>query len=121
LLPLSGQNITVSIGISAPTSNRQFDNVPISVVGLASGYKATLIPPTVTVLVTGPQPIVDVLQASDLQVVVDLSKFGEGKQTVVPVVTVKEGQLLPENLSILPADIDVEIVPVAEATPSPSH
>lgn len=119
LLPLSGQDVTVSIGISAPTANRQFDNVPVSIIGLPSGYQATLVPSTVTVLVTGPQPVVNVLQASDLQVVVDLSKAAEGKQTVVPVVSVKDGQLAADNLSILPADLDVEIVPVAESTPTP--
>jgi YbbR domain-containing protein len=121
LLALSGQNVTVSVGISAPTANRQFDNIPVGVIGLQKDYRAQLSPDRVTVIVTGPQPIVGTLKASDLQVVVDLNGMSAGKQTIVPVVSVVQGKIAAENMSVLPADIDVEVIPQAEATTTPSN
>jgi hypothetical protein len=67
----------------------------------------------VSVLVSGPQPVLDPLTAADIRVVVDLNLLAVGNYTLTPSVSVGQGQLPAENISVLPAEIDVEIAPAA--------
>ena len=125
LLVLSGQNITVSIEITALTASRQFDNLPVEVLGVPEGYSVHLAPDAVTVLLTGPQPQLDPLASGDVRVSLDLNGLLDGNYTLTPTVSVSQGQFAASNISVLPADIDIEIVPeptvTAEVTTDPGR
>ncbi len=115
LLLLSGQNITVSVEISPVTGSRQFDNIPVEILGLSDGLIARLAPNQVSVLVTGPQPQLDALNTDEIRVALDLNGLASGNYTLTPSVSVGQGQSPATSVSVLPAEIDVEIVP--EPTP----
>lgn len=117
---LGTQNIMIFVGITAPTANRQFDDIPVSQIGLSDDFTARLTPSEVTVLVTGPQPILESLTRRDLQVIIDLNGLGAGNHEVIPAVSVRQSAVDDENLSVLPASIDVEIIPLPEATAPPA-
>lgn len=113
---LKGQNITVSVGITAPTANRQFQNMAVEVIGLREGLGARLVPQVVTVLVTGPQPVLETLRLEEIRVVVDLNGLGVGNHEIVPVVSLGQGQIEGGSISILPTTINVEIASEPDAT-----
>ncbi|MEO8606413.1 MAG: CdaR family protein [Chloroflexota bacterium] len=109
LLVLSGQNVTVSVEISTLTASREFDAIPVEVLGLPDGHSAHLAPSEVTVLLTGPQPQLDPLQIGDIRVSIDLNGLKDGTYTLKPTVSISQGQLPEESISVLPAEIDVDI------------
>jgi YbbR domain-containing protein len=117
LLVLSGQNVTVSVEISTLTASREFDAIPVEVLGLPDGHVAHLAPSEVTVLLTGPQPQLDPLQASDIRVSIDLNGLKDGTYTLKPIVSINQGQLPAESVSVLPGEIDIELT---GETPAPS-
>lgn len=112
LLLLSEQNIRVSVEISPLTASRQFNDIPVEVIGRSSQIEARLSPNRVTVLITGPQPIIERLKPEEIRVAVDLNGLAPGNHAVTPTVAVSQGRIAPENISVLPAEIDVEIVQV---------
>jgi hypothetical protein len=67
LVLLSGQNITVDVEIKPVTTSRQFESIPIKVLGIESNSKLAvkIAPNTVSVLVNGPQQAVNQLTADD--------------------------------------------------------
>jgi YbbR domain-containing protein len=118
LLLLSGQNVTVSVEISAVTGSRQFDAIPVEVLGLTDGLAAHLAPNQVSVLVTGPQPQLDALNTDEIRVALDLNGLVVGNYTLTPSVSIGQGQISASSISVLPAEIDVEIVPNIPPTDS---
>jgi YbbR domain-containing protein len=109
LLLVGDQRITISIGVEPRTSNRQFDGIPVEVIGLAENYAVQIAPDEVTVLVTGPQPLLETLVPGDINVTVDLSGLGEGNYPLEPHVTISLGDSLAVSTSVLPAVIDAQI------------
>jgi YbbR domain-containing protein len=130
LLIVSGQEITVSIGITTPTISKQFDAVPIDVLGEA-GAQVHLAPSAVTVLLTGPQNLLETLTPADIRVTVDVSTLQAGNYQLTPTASIRNSELSSRNISLLPAVVDVQIVgpensgptgtetPTAEATSAP--
>jgi YbbR domain-containing protein len=120
LLLLSGPNITVTIEISPVMSSQQFDNIPIEVLGMNEDASVRITPNQVSVLITGPQAQVSTLMQSDVRAVLDLNGLGAGNYALRPTVSISQGQLPAESISILPAEVDVEIIsePPAEVTPA---
>jgi YbbR domain-containing protein len=113
---VSGQNVTVSVEIAALTASRPFDAIPVEVIGLEDGFQATLVPDVVTVIVTGPQPLLDQLEPSNIRAAVDLNGRGEGSYQVIPVAAISGGQVSPDDIAILPVEIDV-VITAAEVEP----
>jgi YbbR domain-containing protein len=109
LLVLSGQNVTVSVEISPLTASREFDGIIVEVTGVPEGHVARLAPSEVTVLLTGPQPQLEPLQARDIHVAVDLNGLQAGSYTLTPLVTISQGEIPIESISVLPAEIDIEL------------
>ncbi len=109
LLLLSGQNITVTVEISTLTASRQFDSVPVEILGLTAGFVADTAPDSVTVLITGPQPEVERLDTGDIRAVIDLNGLPVGNYTLTPSILVNQGQMGAISVSVLPAELDVEI------------
>lgn len=109
LVVISGQTITVQIGITAQTASRQFDGVDVEVIGLGEGLEASIAPLQVTLLITGPQPALEGLRAADVRVILDLNGLAAGSYQLPPQPALAQGQLADVTISVLPASIDVTI------------
>jgi YbbR domain-containing protein len=110
LVAITGQNINVTVGITTQTITKQFDRVPIEVIGLSEGVQAVLAPAEVTVLVTGPQPLLEDLEASGVRTIVDVSGLrADDNYQLTPVATLRQGQTGNANISLLPVEIDVRL------------
>lgn len=120
LLLLSDQNISVSIEINPVTISRQFDDIPVEVLGLAGNYEAEISPSSVSVLVSGPQAELDALEAKDVRVALDLNGLLPGNYTLAPGVSLGQGQIILETFSLLPAEVDVQIMGDATSVPEAS-
>jgi YbbR domain-containing protein len=105
------QNVTVSVEIDTLTASRQFEHLPVQVQGLDSSgsMEASITPSEVTMLITGPQPILDTLTPADISILADLTDLAPGAHqvTLQPVVN-REG-LESAVISVLPPSLDVEI------------
>ncbi len=110
LILITGQRIEVIVGIQPIPDSRQFESIPIEVIGLQEGLDAVIAPQAVSVIVTGPQPVVSTLVREDVRVIIDLNAYAEaGAIQVVPVATVGSGQIQGGDISVLPTAIDVEL------------
>ncbi len=110
LFLLTGQVVTVSVGIDVLQSSRSFEEVPIEVVGLQEGASFEIVPEVVRVLVNGPQPSLTALEPDDVRVVADLSEITEsGSAQVVPIASISDGEIDPESISILPDIVDITV------------
>ncbi|MCC6891783.1 MAG: hypothetical protein IT321_03100 [Anaerolineae bacterium] len=124
LVVISGQNITVSVEIAPLTTSRQFENIPIKVLGLGTNLSAILVPNTVSVLVNGPQAAVNDLSESDVNVILDLNGLAPGNYTLPLTISVGQGEIAKEGVSVLPGEVDVQIIdntiptPTIEPTPT---
>jgi YbbR domain-containing protein len=116
LLILSGRTIRVSVGVTAPTTTRQFDRIPVEIIGLREGLTAQLLPQEVTVLVTGSQPLLTTLTQDSVRVAVNLGALtAPGTYRVDPLASVDaDGEL---SIAVLPDEIDVQLSAAAESTP----
>jgi len=113
------QTVTVTVNIDALPGSRRFEGLPVQVQGLASSLEATITPSQVTLLVTGPQPILNMLTPADISILADLTNLGPGHQQIpVEPIFNREG-LETAVVSVLPASLDVEIRLRASATPTP--
>jgi YbbR domain-containing protein len=122
LLVLSGQTINVSIEITAITTSRQFDAIAVESIGLGEGLAIRIAPTQVNVLITGPVADIDRLTNSDVRVVIDLNGYTPGNYTLAPNISITgPNQITTEDISVLPAEIDVEVLDmnVPTATPRP--
>ncbi|MEM6285133.1 MAG: CdaR family protein [Chloroflexota bacterium] len=116
LIVITGQQITVSVGIEPIQTSRQFESIAIDAIGLRDGLTAVLSPTEVGVLVNGPQPVLSTLQSDDVQVLVDLNSIAEpGTYSVIPIASAST-QIVPENIEVLPPTIDVQVIMASEAT-----
>ena len=120
LVVVAGRSVTVQIGITTQTITRQFDNIPVEFVGGRDGVEYRTVTDGVTVLVTGPQPLLDQLGANDLSVLVDVSTLNAGSTvSLVPVASVLESST-EVTISVLPAQVDVEARSATETTEEPT-
>jgi YbbR domain-containing protein len=119
LLLLSGQNITVSVEIKPVTTSRQFDAIPVKILGIDSNSNLSvkIAPNTVSVLVNGPQEAVNQLTADDVKVALDLNGLAPGNYTLPLTVSVGQGQIPTEGVSVLPGEVDIQIIDNSVPTP----
>jgi YbbR domain-containing protein len=113
LVVIQGGVIDVQVGITAQTVTSQFDRVDVDVIGERANLQYQLATDEVTVLVTGPQPALSLLDARDVSVIVDVSGLGvPGTYQLTPTASIGQGQSMV-SISLLPAQIDVEITSAA--------
>ncbi|MBA3871639.1 MAG: hypothetical protein H0X30_21030 [Anaerolineae bacterium] len=110
LLLLSGPNITVYVEIKPVTTSKQFEAIPVKILGMGDNLMAKISPNTVSVLVNGPQEVVNKLTADDIGVVLDLNGLAPGNYTLPLSVSVGQGQIPNEGVSVLPGEVDVQII-----------
>ncbi|MBZ0319365.1 MAG: hypothetical protein K8L91_23345 [Anaerolineae bacterium] len=116
------QLITVTIAISPRIGTANFDEVPIQITNLDPTLTAIMLPDSVSVVVIGPQPLIETLTVEDISVTIDLSGRAAGPQVDVPV----QVRLLQDSLvnvatvTIEPQTVTVTLAPVAtpEITPT---
>jgi YbbR domain-containing protein len=110
LFVMSGDNnVTVSIEIIPIIDSRQIDNIEVAHIGLESGYSVSIVPKAVSAIVTGPVVMVDVLTVENIQVVVDLNGLSPGVYDREPSISINQGELDEESVSLLPDVVNVEI------------
>jgi len=107
--------VFVRITIAPIPGSQRLPNLSIEIVGLLPEYTAEISPETVEVTLSGPLPVLNQLQPSDIRVLLDLSEFATGRYEVEPQVEVDAQGILVD--SILPSAIDVQISPLPTATP----
>lgn len=119
---LEGQTVEVSIVIEARVGQRQFDGVPVQVIG-ATG-EVRVIPSRVTVILTGAQPVLDALKPENVMVAVDITGLPAGTQDVQPEATIGGAQLSEDGVRVIPATVGLIIsaspTPAITLTPSPT-
>lgn len=104
---LEGQTVTVDIVIEARIGQAQLDDIEVAVTGAVSPVR--VIPSRVTVLVTGPQPLIEELEADDVVVSVDVTQLAPGTYDLQPVVTVSSGSAEPDEIRVIPSTVGVII------------
>ena len=110
LFVMSGDNnVTVSIEIIPIIDSRQIDDILVAHIGLAGEYSVSIVPKAVSAIVTGPVVTVDALSVENIQVVVDLNGLAPGVYDQEPSISINQGELSVENVSLLPDVVNVEI------------
>ncbi len=117
LFVMSGDaNVTVSIEIIPIIDSRQIDNIQVAHIGLGNEYSVSIVPKAVSAIVTGPVVTVDILTVENIQVIVDLNGLAPGVYDQEPSISINQGELSEENVSLLPDVVNVEIAsPQADA------
>lgn len=114
--------VTVTVIISPILGNREFESVPVEVVGLdmtryrASGYATSL-----TVNVAGPQARLAALDLNDLRAVLDATGLTPGNYQLTPQVTIiGQTEDSPFTISdIVPDQVNVTIEEIAPTATAP--
>jgi len=123
LFVMSGDStVSVSIEIIPIIDSRQIDNILVAHIGLEGEYSVSIVPKAVSAIVTGPVVTVDALTVENIQVAVDLNGFAPGVYDREPSISINQGELSEENVSLLPDVVNVEISllqDAAEDTASP--
>ena len=107
--------VLVQVSIAAIETSLTI-SLPIEITGLLPGLEAKIAPGTVDVILSGPVPVLNDLQPSDIRVIVNLENYQEGTHQVIPIV-----DFLPvdvQKVSILPATVEVTITVEPTATPT---
>lgn len=111
---LEGQEVNVRIVVVARLAQTQFDDVPVSVLGEEQGLRARVIPSRVTVLVTGPQPLLDRLTADDLTVTVDVDGLDIGTYDLEPRAMLDAATAPADEVRVIPSTIGVIVEAIPE-------
>ncbi|MDK3160776.1 CdaR family protein [Kamptonema cortianum] len=110
LVIVTGGTITVTVGIDTQTVTRQFDRVDIEFINSRSDLEYRLDPTEVSVLVTGPQPLLNDLTEEDVRVLVDVGGLQAGSSyQITPVASIGQ-DVDTDNIAVLPAQIDVQVI-----------
>jgi YbbR domain-containing protein len=89
--PPSGE-IEVRVAIEdTSTSSQTLSGLPIEVLGLEPGMEAAIDPTTISIQVSAPLDILQIMTPSDITVLVDLTDLGPGTHVIMPEVTLPQG------------------------------
>jgi YbbR domain-containing protein len=108
--------VLVQVSIAAIETSLAI-TLPVEITGLSPGFVASIAPATVDVILSGPVPVLNDLQPSDIRVKVDLTNYLVGVHQLIPIV-----DFLPEDVkkvSVLPAAVEVTVLALPTATPTP--
>lgn len=113
--------VLVQVSIAAIESSLTL-SLPVTPIGLLPTRAALVEPPTVDVILSGPVPILNALQPSDIRVVVDVTDLEVGTYQLELQVDILPDRLQVE--SIVPSTVLVEIIiaptPTPTVTPGPT-
>jgi YbbR domain-containing protein len=109
------RTVLVRVSIAAVQSSMPIANIPIEVIGLPENLKAILAPEMLTILISGPLPILDGIKAEDIRVILDLTDYEVGTYQLEPVVELPSEEITVD--SIQPGLIDFEVIIAPTPTP----
>lgn len=109
------RTVLVRISIAAVQTSAPIANIPIEIIGLPENLTAILAPELVTLVISGPLPIIDSLRAKDIRVYLDLTDFVEGTYQLQPMVELPFDELMLDNIQ--PELIDIEVIIAPTPTP----
>lgn len=116
---LGDPNLTVLLEIRAQTTTRQFENIPLEIVGLANGgLQAETSLSSVVVLITGSAPVVRDIDAEDISVILDLNGLAVGTYEITPRVRVAHAQIDTSGITVNPSSVTVNIRDMETPTPT---
>jgi YbbR domain-containing protein len=95
--------VNVTALITSMTISRE-----IEIIGLLPGLSAVVSPLQVSVLVSGPVPVLDNLTLRDIRVIVDLTNLGIGVHTVTLTVEILPEDVIWEDISPTTVEIVIE-------------
>ena len=116
------QLITVTIAISPRIGTANFDDVPIQITNLDPSLAAVTLPDSISVVVIGPQPLIETLTLEDISATIDLTGRTAGQHVDVPI----QVRLLQDSLvnvatvTFEPQTITVTLASVATPEPTPT-
>jgi YbbR domain-containing protein len=122
LLLSSDNQIRVQVGIIALVTARQYDNIPVTLIGASPEMQVTLNPPRLDVVLNAPLAVLDGINAEDIQAVVDVNGLLEGNFERPPRILIQQGQVIVNSIQTLPRTVTLTITrgtPAPEPTPPP--
>jgi len=102
------QFVEVQVNIAAIEGSLTMEGISVDVTGLSEGLRASVSPETVTVILSGPLPVLDQLSPQSIRVTVDVTGQKAGTYQMAPHVELLDGQLNVE--SVLPSTVEVTVV-----------
>ncbi len=102
---VGAQTVQVQVSITPIQTSLTLLNQSIKVTGLAEGLSAQTFPQTVDVIVSGPLPVLEVLESQNIEITVNVTGLGVGTYQLKPDVQALIGSVLVE--SILPGTVEV--------------
>jgi YbbR domain-containing protein len=109
------RTVLVRVSIAAVQSSMPIANIPIEIIGLPENLKAVLAPEMITLLISGPLPILDGIKPDDIRVYLDLTDYVVGTYQLEPVVELPSEEISVD--SIQPGLIDIEVIIAPTPTP----
>lgn len=109
------RTVLVRVSIAAVQTSMPIANIPIEVIGLPENFKAVLAPEMLTILISGPLPILDGIKPGDIRVILDLTDYEVGTYQLEPVVELPSEEITVD--SIQPGLIDIEVIIAPTPTP----
>ncbi len=104
---VGSQNITVQVGLEPIESSINFASIPVATQGLADGLSASISPESVDVFLSGPLALLEQLDPSELNVIIDLTDRGPGTYQLAPEVVLDDININVD--AILPNTMEVTI------------
>lgn len=117
ITPVGEQTVLVRVGIAAIETSLTVTRA-LEIQGLGPGLFAEASPDSVSVILTGPLPVLEALALEDVRVVVDLLDLGVGTHQVTPQVVVIPGGVVAR--AVLPSTIEV-IISTSPRPPTPTR
>ncbi len=115
------KDITVTVKIEPVIVSREFADIPVQPQGLdPADFQITVQPDRVSVIVKGPQSVVEALTASDISVFAPLSGQAAGKVTVTLQASISRSEINSRDVVIPNARAEVTIV-ARNPTPTPTQ
>ena len=115
---VGNQYVQVHVSVASIESSLTLTNMPVEVVGLPENLISSISPATVDVIVSGPIPILDRLNASDVRVIVNMSAATPGIGQFEPTVELNIADLKVQ--SILPVSVEITVMIKPAVTPTVS-
>ncbi len=112
------QTVLVQVGVATIEGSVTISLNSVDVTGLGEGLVGKVSPETVDVILSGPLPILDTLQAENLHVTVDMKDAKVGTYQRTPTVELAVGGIRVD--SILPGTVEVTVSLAPSPTPSPT-
>ncbi len=115
--------VEVQVSIAAIEGSLTMQGMNVEVIGLSEGLRASVSPETVTVILSGPLPVLDQLTAQNIRVTVDVTGQAVGTYQLSPHIELLDGELKVEL--VLPSTVEVTVAAAprfgTRATPTPTQ